>query len=93
MAITTNSNFFNKGVYLKAPKNARKMADVVYVRPNIADTIDVCTWFLHKSSQDGWPRVSKGRIAQTQEPRFVGRISWYATPVDGLEVRFSNVRP
>jgi hypothetical protein len=102
MAITTDSDFFNKGAYLKAPKDTRQMADFVYARPNIADTIDVCTWFLHKSSQGGWPRVSKDRVAQTQEPGFVGGISWYSTPVDGLrsiglamlhEVRFSNLRP
>jgi hypothetical protein len=84
MAILKNSNFFKKGAYLKTPKNTRQMADFVYVGPNVTDTIYVRTWFLHKASQGGWPRVSKERIVQTQEPRLVSGISWYATPVDGL---------
>jgi hypothetical protein len=84
MAFTTSSDFFNKGAYHNAPQETRTMAQFSYPRQDIADTIDVCTWFLHKSLQQGWPRISKDRIAQTQQPGFAGGITWYATPVDGL---------
>jgi hypothetical protein len=83
MAFTTLSDFIDKGAYIDAPR-PKRMQDFLVPRPNIAYSIDFCTWFLHKSLQQGWPRISKERIIQTQQPGFVGGVKWYATPVDGL---------
>ncbi|KAF2265277.1 hypothetical protein CC78DRAFT_579535 [Lojkania enalia] len=83
MAFTTPSDRFNKAGYLEAPK-PKSIEDFTSPRPNIAFSIDVCTWFLHKSLEMGWPRIDKDRITQTQQPGFKGGVTNFATPVDGL---------
>jgi hypothetical protein len=82
-AITTPSDYFAKGEFHDAlqPKNRR---DFLRPRPHIACAIDICTWFLHKMSLQGWAPVSKDRITQTQQDGFRGGLTAYSTPIDGL---------
>jgi hypothetical protein len=83
MAFTTASDDINWAGYVKSPR-PKKLSDFSSPRPEIAFSIDICTWFLHTSLQQNWPVIGKDMITQTQQPGFQGGIKWYATPFDGL---------
>jgi hypothetical protein len=82
-AITTPSDRLDKKAYVAAPRPKRPI-DYSRPRTDIAFSIDVCRWFIHKMFHQGWPRVDKDRITLTQQPGFRGGITWHATPIDGL---------
>ncbi|KAH7076788.1 hypothetical protein BKA63DRAFT_290227 [Paraphoma chrysanthemicola] len=83
MAFTTASDRYNKEAYIKAPK-PKRIEDFGFPRENIACSIDLCNWFMHRSLLQGWPRISTDRVKQTQQPGFRGGIVSFVTPVDGL---------
>jgi hypothetical protein len=80
-AFTMPSDYIDKGGYAKATKPKHKR-DYMTPRPHVACSIDVCTWFLHKMSLQGWAPVSKDRITQTQQDGFRGGLAAHSTPVD-----------
>lgn len=82
-ALTTPSDRFDQAGFNAAPE-PKSRGDFKIERPRVAFTIDVCTWFLHRTLQQWWPSINKDRIMQTQQPGFRGGVSSFATPVDGL---------
>lgn len=82
-ALTTPSDRFDLAGYNAAPE-PKFRENFKIQRPRVAFTIDVCTWFLHRTLQQGWPSINKNRIMQIQQPGFRGGVSSFATPVDGL---------
>lgn len=44
----------------------------------------MCTWFIHKSLLQGWPKIDKDRIKFMQEDRYSDKTAEWAVAVDGL---------
>jgi hypothetical protein len=83
MALTTASDEVDRKAF-KAASEPKDPDDFATPRDDIAYSMDICTWFLHKSLQRGWPSIDKDMITQVQQPGFKGGITWYALPVDGM---------
>lgn len=83
MAFTSPTDHFDKAAFLAAPQLKSK-SDFLSERPDIAFNIDFCTWYLHKLSLKGWPRISKERLQQIQQKGYPEAAVEFATPVDGL---------
>jgi hypothetical protein len=82
MAFTKDSDLFDGKGYKAAPGKDRK--DFIVPQENIACSMDLCNWYLHKQFKQGWPKIDKEQVQKTQQPGFKGGVKEYATPVDGL---------
>lgn len=83
MAFTTGSDSVDFAAFKDAP-SPKSLGNFRAPAPDIAFSIDVCTWYMHKMSLQGWPRISEERVRQIQQEGYVGAVAVFATAVDGL---------
>lgn len=89
MAFTTTSNGYDlegiKAAKIAAGPNGDVNKEDFGIRNRkLADTIDICRWYLHAMQLAGMPRINKDRIIQTQQPGFKASTIGHSMPVDGL---------
>lgn len=83
MAFTTDSDHVDFAAFIAAPR-PKTLSNFRMPAPNVAFSIDVCTWFMHKMSLEGFPRISKELVRQVQQDGYAQAAAAFALPVDGL---------
>lgn len=89
-AMTLSSDFIDRSAWyavFKLDSNVKK-AYFTSTKPNLACTMDLCTWFTAKALSDGWPAINAERVDKCKTDEFKAGLEQGPpglTPIDGLK--------
>lgn len=66
---------------------APKAEDYARTRNDKPNTMDVCTWYLAKTKEEGWPRLDdEEMIERVRDPSFIAELKGDDKPIDTLSM-------